>query len=577
MLCTQESMRSTTRAQEIETQTEILAKYDVSFLQWGREELSLQLKAHPDIVDDFFGRPWVEAFCGTEAAQSLNERLDSSQRRHLRHELFSLYSRIFNLHDRGVPLVDALPLHNRYVPTDVQWIETLEPSTNSESPISKNDHLPERAIDRADADRSRTSSRTYSHRMPLASWVVRGKRNLLFGEPGAGKSTFLRFLALDLLQEAPLLADTAKRWGNHIPIWIPFALWTKAIGSSPIADRSIAAIVTSFLQSWDAAHLVSLATVALNDGRALLLLDGLDEHSSNEAAKIALNHLSSFLGAHDIPVIATTRPHGFENLAMNRDGWRDAKIAGLSKQQQEAVVRLWFEATTKRTTPSLQRKEVTGHVDRQSDHFFDELSRSRDLRHLAENPLLLCLLISFQTKNIRLPVRRFDAYAALTDHLIATHPEARRVAAGAAGDQELSHDDMKKMLAYLAATLQIDHLEGFISDSDATAAVQAYAIDDEQGFGVPVHEGAKMAKALIARATHDLGILVRRSQDDIGFFHRAIQEYLVSFHLSRLALSDQCRVVEDRCNNPLWREVVLGLLQITPRPAGRGAARRDDS
>ena len=217
VLCTQESMRSTTRAQEIETQAEILATYDVSFQQWGREELSLQLKAHPDIVDDFFGRPWVEAFCGTEAAQSLNERLDSSQRLRLRRELFSLYSRIFNLHDRGVPIADVLPLHNRYVPSDVEWIETLEQSSNSESPISRNNHSPQRAIDRADANRSRTSPRTYSHRMPLASWVVRGKRNLLFGEPGAGKSTFLRFLALDLLQEAPLLPDTAKRWETTFP------------------------------------------------------------------------------------------------------------------------------------------------------------------------------------------------------------------------------------------------------------------------------------------------------------------------------------------------------------------------
>ena len=89
VLCTQESMRSTTRAQEIETQAQILATYGVSFQQWGREELSLQLKTHPEIVDDFFGRPWVEAFCGTEAAQSLDERLDSSQRRRLRRELCS--------------------------------------------------------------------------------------------------------------------------------------------------------------------------------------------------------------------------------------------------------------------------------------------------------------------------------------------------------------------------------------------------------------------------------------------------------------------------------------------------------
>ena len=104
-------------------------------------------------------------------------------------------------------------------------------------------------MDRADANRPRTlASNVLSQDATCIMGQCEARENLLFGEPGAGKSTFLRFLALDLLQEAPLMADTAKRWGDHIPIWIPFALWTKVIGSSAIADRSIAAIVTSFLQ-----------------------------------------------------------------------------------------------------------------------------------------------------------------------------------------------------------------------------------------------------------------------------------------------------------------------------------------
>ena len=567
VLCTQESMQLTTRAQEIEAQAEILSRYDVSFQPWDRVELSHRLRAHPDIVDDFFGRPWVKAFCGTEAAQRLGERLDSNQRLHLRQELFSLYSRVFNLHDRGVPIADVLPLYERYVPSDVEWIETLEPLSGPETAILRSNNSPQRKTDHADAYRSRKPPRTYSQRLPLASWVVRGKRNLLFGEPGAGKSTFLRFLALDLLQEAPSLTDTAKRWGDHVPIWIPFALWTKVISSGAIAECALTAIVKSSLLSWDAGHLVSLAMEALNDGRALLLLDGLDEHTSNAAAKIALNHLDSFLGAHDISVIATTRPHGFERLEMNRKDWRNATIAGLSKQQQQKLVQLWFSAATKRVTPSLQGRKLAGHVERQRENFFAELSRSRDVRKLAENPLLLCLLISLQIKEIRLPIKRFNAYAALTDHLISTHPETRRVAAGAVGHQELPHDDIKKMLAYLAATVQENHPEGLVSGTDAIATVQDYAVDDEHGFGVPVHEATRMARTLIARATNELGILVRRSQDEIGFYHRTIQEYLASFHFSRLGLSDQCQIVADRCNDPLWREVILGLLQITARPA----------
>ena len=149
VLCTQESMTSTARAQEIETQAEMLSSYGILFKQWDREELSDRLKAHPDIVDDFFGRAWVRVFCGTEVAQRLSERLDCNQRRHLRQELLALYSRIFNLHDRGVPVADVLPLYERYVPSDVEWIETVDLPANPESASPIGDRPPQLTTDRA--------------------------------------------------------------------------------------------------------------------------------------------------------------------------------------------------------------------------------------------------------------------------------------------------------------------------------------------------------------------------------------------------------------------------------------------
>jgi hypothetical protein len=62
------------------------------------------------------------------------------------------------------------------------------------------------------------------------------------------------------------------------------------------------------------------------DKRLLVLVDGLDEHSSNDAAQIALNHLDVFLTNCDVPVIATTRPHGSERLGINRDGWHESTM-----------------------------------------------------------------------------------------------------------------------------------------------------------------------------------------------------------------------------------------------------------
>ena len=570
VLCTRESLQSTARAEAVEAQADNLKRYGVSFQPWDSEGLCSRLKSHPVIVDDFFGRRWVKAFCGSDAANNLGQRLDSNQLRKLRGELLSLYRRIFDIHDRGVPIPDVLTLYDRYVISDIESVETIEAPSGPEMASHSTGDSPREDTAGVGAYVQRKLARTYSQRLPITSWIVRGKRSLLFGKPGAGKSTFLRFVALDLLHEAPSQTLIARHWGDHIPIWIPFAFWTKVIASGLTADRSIKAIVQSCLRSWDAEHLIPLALDALKDKRLLLLLDGLDEHSSSDAAQIALNHLYLFLGSHDIPVIATTRPHGFERLGMNRENWRNATIADLSPPQQNELARLWFRAATNKTNPSLGEKEFVKHVEKQTDNFFAELSRSGDLRELAQNPLLLCLLISFQIENIRLPVRRFDAYAELTDHLISTHPQKRRVAAETPGQEDLSKDDVKKMLAYLATNLQKKHPEGLISESDALAALQQFAENDEHGFGVPKHEAARIARSLMERAEHDLGILVKQSQGEVGFYHRTIQEYLVSLHISRLEIDEQLQLVAQHCNDPLWREVILGLFQITPRPADVG-------
>src|SRR5262245_27837596 len=67
VLCTQESLRTTQKADEFEVQQALLKKRAITFLPWDKEELSSKLKNLPNLVDDFFGRVWVVAFCGQEA------------------------------------------------------------------------------------------------------------------------------------------------------------------------------------------------------------------------------------------------------------------------------------------------------------------------------------------------------------------------------------------------------------------------------------------------------------------------------------------------------------------------------
>jgi hypothetical protein len=89
-------LRDTKLDDAIREQTKRLAKLGITYVPWGAQEVSTLLKAHPRIVDDFFGRPWVERFCGPQAAQALANNLPTRTVETLRSGLSDLYQAVFS-------------------------------------------------------------------------------------------------------------------------------------------------------------------------------------------------------------------------------------------------------------------------------------------------------------------------------------------------------------------------------------------------------------------------------------------------------------------------------------------------
>lgn len=66
VLCTKEPLTSRQRAEAIEEQRQLLKQSDVELAIWDSVRLSLLLKSHRDLVADFFGPAWADAFCGRD-------------------------------------------------------------------------------------------------------------------------------------------------------------------------------------------------------------------------------------------------------------------------------------------------------------------------------------------------------------------------------------------------------------------------------------------------------------------------------------------------------------------------------
>ena len=98
---TSSSARSTQLLNKVEALSKGLGERSIAFEVWDQEVISEKLKGYPEVVHDFFGKPWVKAFCGDAAASKLDNRLDAREMSELRKELAGVYATTFGLADPG--------------------------------------------------------------------------------------------------------------------------------------------------------------------------------------------------------------------------------------------------------------------------------------------------------------------------------------------------------------------------------------------------------------------------------------------------------------------------------------------
>jgi energy-coupling factor transporter ATP-binding protein EcfA2 len=575
-------MVSTDRADELERQRANLAKRAITLEVFDGHQLSSRLKDLPKLVDDFFGRAWVAEFCGQDQAAALTSRLDAAQVADLRRRLGVFYGKVFNTNDPGLPIVTlghaiSLPLENRFVPPEIldQWRLEKPKEAEVSTPESSKDDYASRMLSTSPIETVRKSAgmtgrkESYYERRAADAWLAEGPRSIVTGGPGSGKSTLLRFIAMDLLSESPRLLPLAKKWGQFLPVWIPFPLWTKLISEPATATCSLSEALRMWLRSWDEDTLWPLISQALDDERLLLLVDGLDEWTNGDAGRIAIDRIQVFALQREIPCVASGRPHGLQRLGISETSWRVGEIADFNAAQKRLLSRIWFSywLSSLSDDSSNRGSDLAARVEAETDTFIGELQSAPDLIQLSSVPLLLSLLISLRFQNARLPQSRFTAYEMIIQTLISTHPQRRRRAALLPFDSRslLPDEDLKAVLATLAYYMQEEAAEGLLEAEKAQGFLEEQLVRQDGAFGFERPEARALSRTIVLTGEETIGVLVRKSPGEIGFFHRAFQEYLAAFHLSRRPLSEQAAAIDLRCVDPRWREVLLALFHFTGR------------
>ncbi|WP_178130376.1 NACHT domain-containing NTPase [Reyranella sp. CPCC 100927] len=579
ILAVQASLADTKVQNEIEARAAALKEEGITFVAYGGEELSGLLRNHPDIVDDFFGRNWVEAFLGLEATRALGARLDGGEFARVREQLRRFYDAHFHLLDVGValpfggtdPTQDAPPtLLARFAPPDVLVRDTSEggwtPPQQANSQMLKNVNG---ALDSSDEKRpAAIRKRDYVRRASLASWLADGMHLAIVGEAGSGKSTLLRCLVLDLLTEQNIFPQSARRWGGLLPIHISFSRWSRLSARQQRA-AGLKEVVAETLQPALTVDLILLLNRAIDERRVLLLIDGLDEWSEEQAARTTLQHVLAFVATHNLPTIATARPRGLDKIATIPPGWQVAELASLSLAQQRTLAGVWFTRGLDKVMVASERgSEIQGPIEARLDRFFAELGRDRRLSSLAGNPLLLVALIALSIRQIALPRNKMQAIQSLVSILVETHPEHRATAAGDI-KARFTHipdaEDRRVVLGRLAFVVRSASGGGTFDIKEARRIIRDY-LADSNTLVFSGERAQQAAAEMLAVNAETMGLLAERAPGEIGFAHAVFEEYLAAEHIHRLAFGEITAFVRDHSGSPLWRNVISNLIALLARP-----------
>jgi hypothetical protein len=551
----------------------------------GAAELSARLIAAPEIVDDYFGRSWAEAFCPPEAREVFARRLSRFGLHDLRRTLADWYVSWIATIDPALPVADlgrsgravpAIPIAERYIRPDV-LVRVAEPVP---SPASRGDQ-PQRETtsDSAEGDAAEAPRRDMgrSRSDPTSASTMRGRRveldRFLLSEPrviiaadaGMGKSTLLRVVGLDCLADEPQLSAVRDRYARFVPVWVPFALWTR-MASERAAPPSLEDVVSEFFEAQSEPMLADEMRKALASAKVLLLVDGLDEATNPTAARTVAAMLATFAESRNLPALITSRPHGLRAMGGFAGTWARVELAPFSNTQRHSLAKLWFRVIVELEGDE-QANPVTreAQAERRAGSLTSALKRNPEVARLAQTPLFLLALIQLHRHGQELPRSRFATVERIIDQLVEHQPRRRAAEALSTVSSPGMHQRQRdRLLDDFAFALHAGELTGPVTDaaSEEDAVARAATILMRRDGSQNYDRADQTARFAFAFAEERAGLLVKKASQAIGFLHLSIQEFLAARHLTQRSFPERVEFIIEHAEQPRWREPILYLLYL---------------
>ncbi len=351
---------------------------------------------------------------------------------------------------------------------------------------------------------------------------------MVLGQPGAGKSTFLRRMGWEALK-----GNMGKYQHDCIPVFIELKRFIPELGLERVIERE--------LETCGFPKPADLSQQLLSQGKLLILLDGLDEVPV-EHQDCAITQIQDFVDRYDQNrFIASCRTAAYRSSFQR---FMDVMMADFADEQIQQFIINWFQSAEDQRLGTAQ----TCWQLLQSGEY-------KAAKELAQTPLLLTLLCLVFDDSQIFPKNRAVLYGQALDVLLKTWAAEKRI------QREPIYKDLsipleQMMLGEIAYTyFQDDRL--FFAQRDVATQIHHFLANN---LNAPKHLDATL---VLREIQTQQGILVERAREVLSFSHLTFQEFLTAQHIA-----DNTAIVPLVTTHLLdrrWREVfqlVAGLMRV---------------
>jgi formylglycine-generating enzyme required for sulfatase activity len=416
-------------------------------------------------------------------------------------------------------------------------------------------------------------------RPKLATEAIRQvPRLVLLGEPGSGKSTVLRYLALLFalhIQGNPVTLPIgwndleAQGASLPVPIFCPLGSVASLLSQGISADVALWTVIERALDDAQSSRkgLLTHLQSALLRGGVLPLFDGLDElptSGDNPRAQVAQAvRRFAIKTAPNTPLVITSRTRPYKESQEwqmpEEEGWQALTIQPLTFGQVRHFVEHWYaELASTREKEQHQERAAKLMADLQN-------TQNERIRKLITSPLLLTMLAILHYNRNEIPDDRVEVYEQCVELLLdrwesVRTPDVKRQSLLARLDiPELKVEQLREELHKLALHTHRqppgDDGRGMLDGATLTGHMVRF-------FGrLRCPDPLEKVNLFLDGLVKEAGLLQAPSDDHYAFPHLTFQEYLTACGLAdRQDMVAQAYEMWSGADASRWREVLLLLM-----------------